>query len=714
MPQRDGEARASAGATSFEYLLGVGAQWRDQLASVLSPLQQVRDAMAADFAVAEALGRADRVQVIEALSKFSGQAVNCRVVAYDTFGVPIAMLHFDAIGEVQPDPRSPLELGTRECREEFVNDALAADARAWIAVMPSCADEGPTSDAKNLLVGCSPVRSVATAPRGVLMILWELEAIESLLSTANQAGRGVYNLSLLNWNSEVIHDGRMQPTANWEQPPLETLGALSAVSFDAEHGLLMASGRQLLVLVPLDQLSERGSWVTSLMFCANPNSPAIQRTPSGVSGRLLSSGVVFGVLFGGVAALVVGIVARRRLVEANLAVRAAADEAVAERNRLISGVSHDIRGPLGAIVGFAELVRTDPAYGDAGALRDNAFEAIKRSCNFILRLTDHLLDLRSATMGRLSVESRFTDVLVICEECMDLYSIEARTKGLTFFFSHPGIERLQILGDPTRIRQIVQNLVGNAVRYTDHGSVALSLWIPEGSKEEIEISVSDTGIGISPEAQSKVFAPFYREKRAEGAPRSGTGLGLAVVNTIVGALGGSIQLTSEVGKGSVFAVRIPAKRWVDTDQSVAVQSMSVPDSSGAGTLTQRLLGVRVAFADDYAEAREITGHLLRGLGATVSTFVSGTDLLEAVHCGLEVDCVLLDLQMPGLSGHQTAEALRKCGYGGPMVALSALADAPSLARSEQVGFAAHLSKPVDPNALGEVLARVVAEYASQN
>ncbi len=186
------------------------------------------------------------------------------------------------------------------------------------------------------------------------------------------------------------------------------------------------------------------------------------------------------------------------------------------------------------------------------------------------------------------------------------------------------------------------------------------------------------------------------------------------MKTIVEALGGTIQLTSELGKGSVFSVRIPAPPWVETDQSAPVQEVEAVTERRGGTdlSATPLAGLRIAFADDYAEAREITGHLLRGTGATVSAFISGSDLLDAVHCGLQVDCVLLDLQMPGMSGHQTAEALRKCGYRGPMVALSALADEPSRARSMQVGFVAHLTKPVDPSELQRVIARVVADAAS--
>ena len=702
-------------AETFALVLRLTREWRTNLESVLAALQTARDAIASDMEIADAIRTGDRIQLTAAMEKHAGLLSKCDLLIYDEAAVPIALLHCDAAGRASLDRADSAALVARECRAEIILDVYALDAPSWIAIMDACEDERARFEDQHLLIAASPIRNGTGGTVGGIALIEGMERVDRVLSAAQTAGKRAYHLSIVNWDGVVIDDDKAEAVPAWLRPPIDSLPALSNVAFDARDGLFVGDEKLAMLILPIAAMSEEGKWTTSLLFCADPIlirelvDPDSSASQTDVREDFQLLVLAAGLFLFGVGAW---FVARRRLLVATLAVRAASEEAVSERNRLISGVSHDIRGPLGAIIGFAELIRTDPGYREEGVLRANAFDAIKRSCNFILRLTDHLLDLRSAAMGRLVLESRFTDVLAICEECVSLYSIEAREKGITLFFSHPNIDQLQIMSDPTRLRQIVQNLVGNAVRYSDHGSVALAVWIPDPTREEIEISVSDTGIGISTEVLAKIFAPFYREKRPESAPRAGTGLGLAVVKTIVDALGGSIQVTSERGKGSMFVVRLQAPRWVETDQSVSVTSTNLENSLTTPAFSDGLPleGMSIAFADDYAEAREITGRVLRSGGAIVTAFVSGTDLVHAVQCGLQVDCVLLDLQMPGLSGHATAKVLRKSGFAGPMVALSALAHEATRQHSAASGFAEHLSKPTDGAQLQRVIAKLIAQH----
>lgn len=699
----------------YSFLLEAAKQWSARLEESLEVLESARNGLVSDPRIADAISAADRIFLVSAAQKHLGAIANSELMVFDAAGAPIARLLTDANGRVKLDPISDELLASRYCRKHVILDEFVLHAQPWTALMAACEDEFGRYASTHVLSSAGAVRNRRGATVGAIEVIWGTAKLMEVLEAANRQLPAGCRLSVLNWDGALLDGITTTDVPTSLRPPIDSLPAIWTVTFDAESGLYI-DGRKLTMLVlPIPSMSREGRWMTSILLCADPmvrfaaptqGEASVERAVpfATLTTALVATFAVFGVG--------VWFVTRRALLRATIAANVATEEATLERNRLVSGVSHDIRGPLGAIMGYAELVRTDSEYATEGPLRANAFDAITRSCQFILRLTDHLLDLRSATMGRFAIEARFTDVLVICEECVNLYSIEAREKGLSIHLSHPNIERLQLLSDPTRIRQIVQNLVGNAVRYTERGSVALAVWVPDPTREEIEITVSDTGIGISAEGQAKIFAPFYQEKRPEGAPRAGTGLGLAVVKTIVTALGGSIEVRSEVGKGSVFVVRIPAPRWVDADESIPVREpLSVDGASSAAAASSLPLdGMAIAFADDYAAAREITSHVLRSAGARVNAFESGTDLVHAVQCGLQVDCVLLDLQMPGLSGQAAAELLRQSGYSGPLVALSALADEPTRKRSATSGFAEHVAKPTDASHLQAVIAKLVVQH----
>ena len=726
--QADAESQQSA--RSYEYLLDHAQEFRRELDESVRAFVSARDTLSNDAQLARAIGASDRLEVIAALTKYQEALAQTQLTIYNEAGAPFAVIHFDSEGRASLDQRSQAELAAQPCRPPMILGALLQHEKPFLALAEACEDERAAFATTMVLLAAARVG----AAQSVITLTSSVRSIESLLRKSHTQSEQAFHLSIIRSDGAILDEQDARAVPAWLQPPLGSTPMLAANAMHASSGLFVSDDTLDMLVLTLAQLSEPNGQSSALLICADPKlireRVLVAVSDDGTSSMRLAVRLLVGLA---VAVAIVLFVRRRHLATTKV-LNHAADEALQERNRLISGVSHDIRGPLSAIMGYAELIHKDASYLENGPLRDNAFDAIKRSCQFIVRLTDHLLDLRSATMGKLALETRCTDVLAICDECVATYALEAREKNLGLHFAHPGIERLKIFGDPTRLRQIVQNLVGNAVRYSDRGSVTLALWIPDPTRYEIEISVSDTGIGISAEGQAKIFEPFFREKRPEGSPRSGTGLGLAVVKSIVDALGGTIDVRSELGKGSSFVVRIPGPPWVEADQSAplrrsepvpvlgAVATSVTNDASQPLTADETdvampaliefgatLQGLRIAFADDYPEAREITGYLLRTAGATVSAFPSGTDLVHAIQCGLEADCVLLDLQMPGLSGHDSALLLRKSGYSGPMIAISALADERVRARSIQCGFAEHLTKPGDPMHLQEVIARLTSD-----
>ncbi len=715
-------------AECYRELFEIGNRFRERVDGALVGLRSTRDSLAANEQLIAAVIAKDSARVAAVLAPHAGILRDAELMLYDGHGVPIAAANVDDHGAIAIKDFSS-GATEHDCRSETIADALVRSAQPFMTFVTACEFERARFTGEYVLLAARQLKDSNGVPVGLLTLVQGTQEIATILAQSHADAQGVYDTSILSWSGESLDNALLSGSGNSTiparlLPPPDVRSALANAALLGEQGVYLGDDSLEMFIHPLPALRSPQGRQPSLLVCADArdiqsraNATVVESTPSTLR-------LVILVLFSLALAVGIFLVSRRRLLRASEEVRAAAAETVLERNRLISGVSHDIRGPLGAIMGYADLLQSSPMYRDDVSLRESAFDAIKRSCDFILRLTDHLLDLRSATMGRLSLESRFTDVLAICDACVNLYALEASGKDVSLMFAHPGIDRLQILGDPTRVRQIVQNLVGNAVRYTDHGSVTLALWIPDDARNEIEISVSDTGIGISPEGQAKIFEPFYRERRPERGSRTGTGLGLAVVKTIVEALGGRIEVQSELGKGSTFVVRIPAPAWVDPDQSAplrsavaaidasanaSVSSSASAFSSEAPTTEGTLAGTSIAFADDYADAREITSILLRSAGASVSAFASGTDLAHAMQCGLHADCVLLDLQMPGLSGHETAMLLRKGGYTGPLVALSALSDDATRKRSFECGFAEHLRKPGDPAHVQQVLAALIAK-----
>ncbi len=729
----DGDAarRATADAASYTFLFDRAQELEQTLHTALAPLMATRRELARDEALIRAIDTRDTSAVMRALESFSTRLRETRLTLYDRGAMPFARVHFDRDANALLDRRDASQLAALECHSSLVLDALIEGAKPIFVLAPACEEESASFGRERVLFTAEP------SGVGCVSLVQGIAPIESMLDAGNRDGASTFRAAILTRDGTLVEASDAASAPAWLRPPVGAASLLAASSQHGPRGLFLASDELELLVIALDDLSAQSGFECSLVLSADPK--LLGERVHADQGDDLAASVRLTVLL--VLALgvlvVIGLIARKRVRAATLAIREATSQSDLERNRLISGVSHDIRGPLGAIMGYADLVRTDANYRNDPVLRENAFEAIKRSCQFILRLTDHLLDLRSAALGRLAIESRCTDVLAICEECVSTYSLDAREKGLTLSFAHPGLEQVKVLGDPTRVRQIVQNLVGNAVRYTERGSVTLALWVPQSQRNTIELSVTDTGVGISPEGLTKIFAPFYQETRATESARSGTGLGLAVVKTIVDALHGSIEVTSERGVGTTFIVKLPVEPWVEADASIplkaqeqpraavaAVEPSSPREEQSASVAHARvdadqgpllpLAGMQVVFADDYAEAREITSYLLRSAGGTVSVFSSGNDLVQAMQCGLGADCVLLDLQMPGLSGHDSALALRKSGYEGPMIALSGMGDEYSMQRSVECGFAEHIVKPGDPLQLQEIIARLVERHRAES
>lgn len=382
-------------------------------------------------------------------------------------------------------------------------------------------------------------------------------------------------------------------------------------------------------------------------------------------------------------------IAAHRSAEAELArAKEAAEAANAAKTRYLVAVSHEMRSPLNAIYGYAQLLERDNAIPplEAGGV-------IRRSVEHLTNLVEGLLDISRIESGVLKLRQDVTRLPALLDHVVDMFRMQAAAKGLSLDYEVDGRLPPFVRTDEKRLRQILINMLSNAIHYTHQGGVTLSV---RYRSQMAFIDVTDTGIGIAPEDLDRIFEPFERGSSPEAAMQPGLGLGLAITRVLARILGGEVTVSSEVGRGSSFRLQL-----------LLPEPMATP--TGA-PVDQRLTGYRgeqktVLVIDDNPAQVLVVEHLLRPLNFAVFTAMDGASgLALAARCN--PDLVLLDIQMPDCSGWEVAAKLRTT-FGGKVriVMVSANAHEFRAGGDAQSDHDAFLSKPVDLNALLDVIGR---------
>ena len=321
-----------------------------------------------------------------------------------------------------------------------------------------------------------------------------------------------------------------------------------------------------------------------------------------------------------------------------------AENANLAKSRYMIGISHELRSPLNAVLGYGQLLSNDASIP---AHRKNAINVIRRSGEHMSGLIDGLLDISKIESGQLYLLREELHLREIMEQLADMFRLQANTKGLDFHFEVLGPMPQAVYGDGRRLRQIVINLLSNAVKYTQRGRVALRIRYRNNMFAEIE--VSDTGFGIRPEDQVRIFEPFERGQQPSGAAVPGTGLGLTITKMLVQVMGGEISLTSEPGEGSVFKVGLLLS------EVIYPSALPKSDTNIIGYKGRRR---SIVVADDDRTHCAIMAEVLGPLGFGVIVADSGAACLDMVR-EHKPDLVLLDVSMPEMSGWEVAAELRE-------------------------------------------------------
>ncbi|WP_141735233.1 response regulator [Oligoflexus tunisiensis] len=399
-------------------------------------------------------------------------------------------------------------------------------------------------------------------------------------------------------------------------------------------------------------------------------------------------------------------VAARRTLEAELRrAKTAADNANQAKSTFLANMSHEIRTPLGAIIGFAELMQETPSPSD----QVEYLTAIQRNGHHLLELVNDVLDLSKVEAGKLDLDRRKISLPDCIAELRILFKPQAREKGLAFEIEADGPLPRTIMSDPGRLRQVLVNLIGNAFKFTDRGTVHVA--VKYLAPTTLEFRVRDTGCGISPEQSAHLFQPFSQADSSTTRRYGGTGLGLALSRKLARFMGGDVVLeVSALGDGCTF------KATVDTGEIVDVELMTeaqiLPRELKPERVPRRyddqhvLAGVRVLLVEDNPDNQRLVTRMLRGVGVSLESAYDGEEGVRKAWDG-NFDVVLMDVQMPGIDGCDATTRLRSQGYQVPIIAVTAHALREERERCLDAGCNEYLTKPISRTRLVEVIARLV-------
>jgi len=387
----------------------------------------------------------------------------------------------------------------------------------------------------------------------------------------------------------------------------------------------------------------------------------------------------------------------RREIETELeAARAVADEASKAKSDFLANMSHEIRTPMTAIMGHAELLASK-LVNDKNRQH---VETIRRNGRHLLTVIGDLLDLSKIEQGRLELKKEPFSVASLIWDVYDLFLARAEQGGLDFRVDLPAALPDPIESDPNRVRQILFNLVSNAIKFTKEGSVVLGVRLEETVPAVLRFFVRDTGIGFPEEKVEQMFESFRQLDMSTTRPFEGSGLGLAISTQLARLLGGDLEAKGEEGVGATFTFSLEIGS-IATHRRVPTGRRVLPPAP-APTSGVRLRG-RVLVVDDSPDVRELIAEALRASGAEVVSLETGMAALERVRDDTErhrpFDAVIMDVHMPGLDGLETTRVLRRRGYAGPIIAVTARAMSSDRDDCIAAGCTDYLSKPVDLAAL---------------
>ena len=380
--------------------------------------------------------------------------------------------------------------------------------------------------------------------------------------------------------------------------------------------------------------------------------------------------------------------------------RAAAEEANRTKSEFLANMSHEIRTPLTAILGFTDLLREDGNVAMAPKSRLETIDTIKNAGNHLLTIINDILDLSKIEAGKMTVEAIETPVVRLLADVQSMMGPRAENKNVTLCTRLRTPLPELIVGDPTRLRQILMNLVGNAAKFTDRGAIVVSAEVRESQGiSRLVVEVDDTGPGMTIEQADRLFAPFSQADASVTRHHGGTGLGLTISRRLARLMGGEVVLARTApGQGSCFRLDIPLVAMANARQVTTLNDFE-PDRVQENVAPVAKLTGRILLAEDGADNQRLVSFHLRKAGAEVEVADNGKIALamieRASRAGKPFDLLLTDMQMPEMDGYTLASTLRRGGSSIAIIALTAHAMSEDRQKCVDAGCDDYASKPVD-------------------
>ncbi|MEO2018267.1 MAG: ATP-binding protein [Fuerstiella sp.] len=391
------------------------------------------------------------------------------------------------------------------------------------------------------------------------------------------------------------------------------------------------------------------------------------------------------------------------------------EQSSAYKSEFLANMSHEIRTPMTAILGFADVLRSNVQRSE----NIDAVETIQRNGKYLLGIINHILDLSKIEAGKIELEHLSCSPSQIVADVVSLIGVRAAARNIALTVEFDGPIPAEIRSDPTRLRQILINLVGNAIKFTEIGGVRLKLQLIQSDFEapRLQFSVIDTGIGMEEEQIARLFQPFMQADSSTSRKFGGTGLGLTISRRLAEMLGGHIAITSTPGEGSTFTF------LVDLDEEDVGKLVATPfvnpraSDDSENTQKTRELSCRILLAEDGPDNQRFISHVLKKSGAHVEIAENGQQAVDMIlgpqtpgsdtdHLPTpRFDVILMDMQMPVLDGYAATRQLRELGYTGPVIALTAHAMSGDKQKCLDAGCDDYVTKPIDRGVLTSLLQR---------
>ncbi|MGV3483851.1 MAG: ATP-binding protein, partial [Planctomycetaceae bacterium] len=393
----------------------------------------------------------------------------------------------------------------------------------------------------------------------------------------------------------------------------------------------------------------------------------------------------------------------------------AANLANEAKSAFLATMSHELRTPLTAVLGFADMLRSEsdqPDYLDK-------VETIKRNGQYLLALLNDVLDLSKIEAGKLDIDQEVIDILAVTHDVQSLMQIRATEAGIPLRFEYKTKLPREVTADEVRVRQILVNLISNAIKFTNAGEVLVTVELRhELQPPMLSISVKDTGIGITPEQQARLFTPFNQATQETTKRFGGTGLGLSISKRLAEGMGGMITVQSEVGVGSEFTFSLPVSEIQVQSLVPARPATTAPSEAAANAQAARpalpKIDGRILLADDRRDVWRIGKYFLEKCGAEVTIVEDGRQALDAVQRaqgdGNPFDLILMDMQMPVMTGREAVAAIRDLRLQIPIIALTADAMDGEREACLAMGCDEYFPKPID----GPRLMNLIASFLNES